>query len=183
MHDEDFPVSAIDQERNQPATNIAPSEPQPGRVVAGLLPQSEETAEIEPISAEEVARQTPPTPGATPLVTSASSAANNLLRSQPRTTPSPLPNPSALASVPQPDIATDLTRNLKQQIDTTIRVQRELKIEIEDDVEQLAQRTSEYLTTQLDQRDAQLMERIAQQINQHPTRQATLSGPGTSVGS
>lgn len=76
----------------------------------------------------------------------------------------------------------DLSSTLQQQIETTVRVERELKIEIEDNIEELAQRTGDYLVTQLDQREQQLLERVAQQINQQPTRRAHLAGPGTTVG-
>lgn len=147
-----------------------------------MLPEnSEQETEPSP-SAVEIARSPPVQPNtATPPGVSSSAAGQSPIGSAASSLFNPLP--PAIARPPtSPSYPSDISSTLQQLVETNVRVERELKIQVEDNIDALAQRAGDYLVAQLDQREAELLERIAQQINQQPTRRAHLAGPGTTVG-
>lgn len=183
MNVEQLPQSALDLARQGELSSAGPMQMEQARhhAIHRLVPKPPEPDNDPPVSAQEIAQM--------------DSAADS---TSDRRSPSPRPVQAAAslaqfaqqtggsASIAFPEASfpamPDLSSTLQQQIETTVRVERELKIEIEDNIEELAQRTGDYLVTQLDQREQQLLERVAQQINQQPTRRAHLAGPGTTVG-
>ncbi len=180
MNDEDLPRTALDMARqfDVPQYEVALLDQTRHQAVADMLPSRPEGEAYGSHTAAEVARATP-----TDSSETNPGPVSRTDTTQPLAPHRSLAFPSGATSLPvRSNLQAELSSTLQQQVETKVRVERELKIQIEDNIEQLAQRTGDYLASQLDQREQQLLERIAQQINQQPTRRASLSGPSTTVG-
>lgn len=181
MNLDDLPLTALDMAR-QPGTprdELTSLEGARHQAVAEMLPTILEREPNVPPDAAQIAQATDSETSASPLPWASAVTPTTGQRSL----AFPETSSRSLAPLDSPGpMATERSSTLQQQLEAKVRVERELKIQVEDNIEELAQRTGDYLVSQLDQREQQLLERIAQQINQQPTRRAHLSGPGTMVG-
>lgn len=184
MPTNDQPRTALDIARqpNAPRQNAATLSQTRQQALADMLPETPAHETEPPLSAVEIARSPPVQQNTTtPTGVSSSAASQSPITSAAFPTNNPLP--PAIARPPtSPSYPSDISSTWQQLVETNVRVERELKIQVEDNIDALAQRAGDYVVAQLDQREAELLERIAQQINQQPTRRAHLAGPGTTVG-